>query len=128
MHFAKNFAEVSRTPIFRGSHRRCSVREGVLKNFTKFTGKAGLRSATLLKKMFSCELCEISKNTFFTGHLSATLLYFAELRQAFFFPSAHLYITLLRFYYNSLCVLLHCFQRSYPKHLKLHHRVIRSPY
>ena len=46
---------------FRSSHRRCSVRKGVLKNFAKFTGKylcqglsfnkaAGLRPATLLKK------------------------------------------------------------------------------
>ena len=45
----------------RSSHRRCSVRKGVLRNFTKFTGKdlcqslffnkaRGLRSATLLKK------------------------------------------------------------------------------
>ena len=25
--------------IFRSSHRRCSVRGGVLRNFTKFTGK-----------------------------------------------------------------------------------------
>ena len=34
----------------------------------------GLRPATLLKKetlaqVFSCEYCEISKNTFFTEHL-----------------------------------------------------------
>ena len=45
----------------RSSHRRCSVKKGVLRNFAKFTGKhlyqslffnkiAGLRSATLLKK------------------------------------------------------------------------------
>ena len=45
----------------RSSHRRCSVRKSVLRNFTKFTGKykcqslffnkvAGLRPATLLKK------------------------------------------------------------------------------
>ena len=45
----------------RNSHQRCSVRLGVLRNFTKFTGKhlcqslffnkaAGLRTATLLKK------------------------------------------------------------------------------
>ena len=55
---------------------------------TKFTGKhlcqslffskvAGLRSATLLKKetleqVFSCEFCQISKNTFFTEHLWTT--------------------------------------------------------
>ena len=47
--------------MFRSSHRRCSVRKGVLKYFAKFTGRhlchslffnkvAGLRSATLLKK------------------------------------------------------------------------------
>ena len=51
----------------------------VLRNFAKFTGKhlyqslflnkvAGLRPATLLKEAlaqaFSCEFCEISKNTF----------------------------------------------------------------
>ena len=60
---------------------RCSVyRKGVLRDFTKFTGKhlcqkiffnevACLRPATLLKKsmaqVFSCEFCKISKNTFF---------------------------------------------------------------
>ena len=47
--------------IIRSSHRRCSVKKGVLRNFAKFTGKhlcqsvffnkvAGLRPATLLKK------------------------------------------------------------------------------
>ena len=46
---------------FRSSHRRRSVKKGVLRNFAKFTGKhlcqrllfnkvAGLRPATLLKK------------------------------------------------------------------------------
>ena len=59
------------------SHRRCSVRKGVLRNFVKFTGKhlcqnmffnkvAGL---SLLEKrltqVFYCEFCEIVKNTFF---------------------------------------------------------------
>ena len=69
------------------------MEKGVLRNFTKFTGKhlcqslffnkvAGLRPATLLKKrlwhrcfpkkgtlaqVFSCEFCKISKNTFFYG-------------------------------------------------------------
>ena len=48
---------------FRSSHRRCSLRKGVLRNFTKFTGKhlcqslyfnkvAGLKTATLLKSRF----------------------------------------------------------------------------
>ena len=69
---------------YRSSHQRCSVKKGVLRNFTKFTGKhlrqslffnkiAGLRPATLLKKetlaqVFSCEFCEISKNAFSTEH------------------------------------------------------------
>ena len=63
-------------------------KKGTFKNFTKFTGKhlfqslvfnkvAGLRSATLLKKetlaqVFSCEFCEIFKNTFFTEHIWTT--------------------------------------------------------
>ena len=45
----------------RSSHQRCSIKKGVLRNFTNFTGKhlcqslffnkvAGLRPATLLKK------------------------------------------------------------------------------
>ena len=71
--------------IDKSSHQRCSVRKGVFRNFTKFTGKhlcqspflnkvAGLGSATLLKKatlaqVFSCEFREISKNTFFTEQL-----------------------------------------------------------
>ena len=56
-------------------------KKGALRNFAKFTGKhlcqslsfnkvAGLSLATLSKKeplaqVFSCEFCEISKNTFF---------------------------------------------------------------
>ena len=60
---------------------------GVLRYFAKFTGKrpcqclflnkiACLRPAILLKKrlaqMFSCEFCEISKNTFSREHLRTT--------------------------------------------------------
>ena len=71
----------------RSCHQMCSVKKCVLRNFIKFTGKhlfqsiffirvADLRAATLLKKrltqVFSCGLCEISKNTFFTEHLLAT--------------------------------------------------------
>ena len=74
-------------PIIRSSYRRCSIKIGVLKIFSKFTGNnlrhnlffnkvAGLRSATLFKKtvaqVFTCEFCKIFKNTFFTGHLRRT--------------------------------------------------------
>ena len=61
----------------RSSHRMCSVRKGVLRNFSTFTGKhlcqgpffnkVRPQPATLLKKrlaqVFSCEFCKISRNT-----------------------------------------------------------------
>ena len=74
------------------SHKESSrpevfCKKGVLRNFTKFTGKhlckslffnevADLRPATLLKKALAQEISreffEISKNTFFTEHLWET--------------------------------------------------------
>ena len=63
----------------RSSRLDVFCKKGVLRNLAKFTGKnlyqsfffnkvAVLRPATLLKKtlayVFSCEFCEISKNTF----------------------------------------------------------------
>ena len=72
----------------RSSHRRCSVKKDVFRNFAKFTGKhlcqslffnkvAGLKPETLLKKRlwhrcFPTKFCEISKNILFTGHLGTT--------------------------------------------------------
>ena len=55
------YASASATITFRSSRRRCSIKKGVHKNFTKFTGKhlrqslffnkvAGLRPATLWKR------------------------------------------------------------------------------
>ena len=65
--------------------QRCSVREGVLRNFAKFTGKqlcqsiflnkvAGQKACNFIEKetlaqVFSCEFTEVSKNTFFIEHL-----------------------------------------------------------
>ena len=56
------------------------MKKGVLKNFTKFTGKQLCQSLFFnkveketLAQMFSCELCEISRNTFFTEHLRMTV-------------------------------------------------------
>ena len=47
----------------RSSHRRCSIKKGVLKNFTNFTGKGftSLRPRNFIKKetltqVFSCEI------------------------------------------------------------------------
>ena len=66
--FACWFDKVIQVPLYklkklRSNHWRCSVKKGVLKNFTKFTGKhlcqslyfnkvACLRPATLLKNRF----------------------------------------------------------------------------
>ena len=72
---------------FKSSHQRCSVKKGVLRSFATFTGKhlcqslffhkvAGAACSFIKKEtlaqVFSCEFCEISKNTFFTEHLWAT--------------------------------------------------------
>ena len=57
--------------------RMCSVKKGVLRNFTKFAGKHPCQSQA---QVLSCEFCEISKNTFFyriplvTASRTATLL------------------------------------------------------
>ena len=66
----------------RSSHRKCSVRKGVLRNFAKFTAihlcqSLFFKTRNFIKKetltqVFSCEFCEISKNTFLTDHLWAT--------------------------------------------------------
>ena len=72
---------------FKSSHRRCSVKKGVLKKVANFTGKhlcrglfliklQAFRFATLLKEtptlVFYCEICEIFKNTYFEEFLPTT--------------------------------------------------------
>ena len=55
----------------RSSHRSCSVRKGVLRNFAKFTGKhlwpqdCNFIKKEALTQVFSCEFCEISKEHLF---------------------------------------------------------------
>ena len=66
----------------RSSHQKCSIKKGVLKNLTKFTGKLlcqilffnkveGLRPATLLKKKprhscFPVNFAKFSRTPFWT--------------------------------------------------------------
>ena len=58
----------------RSSHQRCSIKKGVLKNLTKFTGPSDrLQAYNFITKEnlaqgFSCEFYEIFKNTFFIEH------------------------------------------------------------
>ena len=64
----------------RGSQRRCSVRKGVLRNFAKFTRKHLCQSLFFdkfagqenLTQVFSCEFCEIFKDTCCTEEPRAT--------------------------------------------------------
>ena len=94
-------------PHTKSSHRRCSAKKGVLRNFAKFTGKhlcqrlffkkhctksfllriswffVQRKACYFIKKetlaqAFSCELCEISKNLFFYRHFRATTSYIPE--------------------------------------------------
>ena len=62
---------------FRTCHQRCSLKKCVLRNFAKFTGKHLSQNLFLNKvagpvSVFSCEFCEIFKNTFFTEHSCET--------------------------------------------------------
>ena len=63
---------------YRNSHQRCSMKERILRNFAKFTGKHQCQSLVpwqkgTLAQVFSYEVCKISKNTFFTEHLRRLL-------------------------------------------------------
>ena len=50
---------------FRSSHRKCSIKKGILKNFAKFTGKHLCQSLFFI-------FWRNFKNTFFTKHLRGT--------------------------------------------------------
>ena len=56
------------------------MKKSVLRNFTKFIGKRLYQSLFFKKEtlalVFSCEFCEISKNSFFTEHLWMTAFMF----------------------------------------------------
>ena len=83
----------------RSSHRRCSVKKGVLRNSTKFTGKqlchslffnkvAALRPATLLKKIlwhrcFPVNFAKFPRTTFLKN-TSGWLLCFNTLKYSTF--------------------------------------------
>ena len=68
------------------SHRRCSVKKGVLKNFANFKGKHLCWSLFLIKLKRDCntdtfcEICEVFKNTYFEECLreTASKLLFSE--------------------------------------------------
>ena len=81
----KLLIKFAQTTNFKSSHRRCSVRKGVLRNVVKFTGKylcqslffnkvAGLRLATLLRnklrhKCFPVNFTKFLRTPFSIKHL-----------------------------------------------------------
>ena len=79
--------------VFRSTQRRCSVEKGVLKKFTKLTGKHQCQSLSFnkvtgqacnfikkrtLTQVFSFEFCESSKNTFLKEHSGRLLPYYQK--------------------------------------------------
>ena len=75
-----------RNAFFRSNHERNSVKNGVLRNFAKFTWKhlgqrLFLKLQALIEtlaQVFFCEFCEISKNAFLTEHVCATVSVFFQ--------------------------------------------------
>ena len=97
-----------KTSGFRSSRPEVFCKKGVLKNFAKFTGKhlcqslffdkvAGAACSFIKKEtlaqMFSCEFCEISKNTFFYRTPSV-----ATSEASYFYLSFLPYLHQTRFY------------------------------
>ena len=82
--------------VFRSSHQRCSMKKGVLRNLTKFTGKhlcqslffnkvTDLRPATLLnmrlwRRCFPVNLVKFLRTSFLHNTSGRQLLTFLELR------------------------------------------------
>ena len=59
---AMNYHISEENPNFRSSHQRCYIKKGVLRNFTKFTGKQlcqSLFKKETLAQVLSCEFCRI---------------------------------------------------------------------
>ena len=69
MHFEKIVKQKEETVSTenRNSHQRCFMKKGVLRNFTKFTGKHLCQNNFIKKEtlaeVFSCAFCELSNNT-----------------------------------------------------------------
>ena len=82
--------------IYRSSHRRCSIRKGVLRNFAKFTrnhlcqspffNKVAGPGLQLYLKETLAQVCEISKNPFSTEHLGTTTSECIKLINIFLHP------------------------------------------
>ena len=67
--------------FFKSRHRGCSMKKDVLEKFAIFTGK--LQACNFIKRnptqVFSCEYCEVFKNTYYEEHL-LTVAFLKELQ------------------------------------------------
>ena len=83
-----HFSLISYRYNFRSSHRRCSLKKSILKNFANFTGKHMSWRLFLIRlqawglklywketatQMLSCKICEILKNIYFEERLRTTV-------------------------------------------------------
>ena len=63
--------------LSRRSHRTCSVKKGVLRNFAKFTGTLLCQNLFLIKlQSFLVNFAKFQRTPFFIEHLQATASYF----------------------------------------------------
>ena len=69
---------------YRSSHRSYSVKNCVLENFSKFTGKNRKRKKETLAQVLSCGFWEIIKNTFFTEYPRWLLLKYLEVSRSLY--------------------------------------------
>ena len=118
---------------YRSSHRRSSVKKGILGNFAKFTGKRLCQIPFLTKffkketltQVFSCESCEISQNTFFTEHLRTTVSVVSEIDSISLIPELEYVFIQSRFSMN--CLIL-AWKNYSTKGLLFHHCTETSLY
>ena len=93
--------------IFRSSRSQMFIKIGILKSFPNFREKhlcwsLRLKACKFILKVFSwkrvlsCEVCEIFKNTFFTEHLRWLLLHFRRVLLYFFFKNVIKQLLLFR--------------------------------
>ena len=112
---------------YRSSHRKCSVKKDVLRNFSKFTGEHPFQDLILIKlqasvckfikieilaQVFSYKFFKISKNTFFTEHFRATASVPKVLDNYFATEQKRLHCQKNIQYQHELMLIVFCYQKK----------------
>ena len=89
--------------IIRSSQQKCSAKKGVLRNFTKFTGKHLCQSLSFetLAQDFSCEFCKICKNTFIQNTSGQLILHDDVMMMISLSTQRRLIMTSTAFYWST---------------------------